>query len=183
MLRVAAGLSKKISRDFNSTGFSITLDGEVTAPVSDPEAVIEQVKELFDLAQEAIDREIERHQSDTAIAERDAEPPSSNGNGHGRTTSSGATNRTTTPTGNGHTRRNGSSSRDQSQQAEAATIKQINFLLSLGKNNRLSTLQLEQRIEELLGQQIGIYDLSKRDAAKVIDSLANNGEGVTAARR
>jgi len=62
MLRVNVGLSRKVSRDYNSTGFSTNIDGEVTAPVSDAEAVIEQVKQLYDLAEEALDVEISRYQ-------------------------------------------------------------------------------------------------------------------------
>ena len=74
MLRVNVGLSRKLSKDYNSTGYSINLDGEITAPVSDPEAVFEQVKELFDLAEEVLGQQIDRSQSESAIASRDAEP-------------------------------------------------------------------------------------------------------------
>ena len=49
MLRVNVGLSRKLSKDYNSTGYSVNLDGELTAAVSDPEGVIEQVKELMAL--------------------------------------------------------------------------------------------------------------------------------------
>ncbi len=184
MLRVNVGLSRKVSKDYNSSGFSVNFDGEITAAVADAEAVIEQVKELFNLAEETLDREIERHQSDTALADRDAALTNSNGNGHNsHSNGNGAANRTPVAKMNGHARGNGASSADQSQQPEAATNKQINYLLSIGKRNRLSTLQLEQRIGELLGQQIGLYDLSKRDAAKVIDALTNNGEAAATSRR
>ena len=78
MLKVNVGLSRKLSKDYNSTGFSINVDGEVMAPVSDAEAVIEQVKQLFDLAEEALDQQIERSSGDSEIASRDTEPPLSN---------------------------------------------------------------------------------------------------------
>lgn len=172
MLRVNVGLSRKVSKDYNSTGFSINLDGEITATVSDAEAVIEQVKELFDLAEEALDREIERHQSDTALADRDREPANSNGNGrNGHSNGNGAANRIPAAKTNGHTQGNGASSRDRPQQPEVATTKQINYLLNIGKRNRLSTVQLEQKIVEILGNPVGIYDLTKPDAARVIDGL------------
>jgi len=74
MLRVNVGLSRKLSKDYNSTGYSINLEGEVTAPVSDPEAVVEQVKELYDVAEEALYRQIERCESTSAIASRDEKP-------------------------------------------------------------------------------------------------------------
>ena len=97
MLRANVGLSRKLSKDYNSTGYSINLDGEITAPVSDPEAVIEQVKELFDLAEETLSQLIDRSQSDTAIASHDEEPmPSAavkaNGNGNSGSNGSSRTN-------------------------------------------------------------------------------------------
>ncbi len=186
MLRVNVGLSRKVSKDFNSTGFSINLDGEVTAAVADPEAVIEQVKELFDVAEEALNREIERHQSDSALASRDERPESANGNGPARQSTTNGTPRREEPAaanGNGNSNGNGRSHREESQAPDAATNKQINYLLNIGKRNRLSTVQLEQRIEEILGQQIGLYDLSKRDAAKVIDALTNGATSGQTSRR
>jgi hypothetical protein len=39
MLKINVGLSKKLSKDYNSTGYSVNLEGEITAPVSDPDAV------------------------------------------------------------------------------------------------------------------------------------------------
>lgn len=185
MLRVNVGLSRKVSKDYNSTGFSINLDGEVTAAVGDPEAVIEQVKELFDLAEEALDREIERHQSDTALAGRDEEPANQNGSGHtSQNTSNGSRRRFNHAGGNGHSPGNGTATREPSHQPDAATNKQINYLLNIGKRNRLSTLQLEQKVGEILGNQVGLYDLTKSDAARVIDALTSgSASGQTNGRR
>ena len=93
MLRANVGLSRKLSKDYNSTGYSINLDGEITAPVSDPEAVIEQVKELFDLAEEVLGQQIDRSQSESAIASHDEEPrpPAAvNRNGNGTNGSKGS---------------------------------------------------------------------------------------------
>src|SRR5262249_36786857 len=75
MLRANVGLSRKISRDFNSTGYSVNLDGEIPFAVDDPQAVLENVKELFSLAQEAINQEIDRDQSEDGIGRRDEERP------------------------------------------------------------------------------------------------------------
>ena len=170
MLRVNVGLSRKLSKDYNSTGFSINLDGEVSAPVSDPEAVIEQVKELFDLAEEALGRQIEGANGDAAIASRDEEPaPSQNGNAR----SAPPNGRRSYTNGIGRQNGNGQSDGNGHTEPEAATSKQINYLLNIGKRNRLSTVQLEKKVEEILGTPIGLYDLSKRDAGRVIDALTN----------
>jgi hypothetical protein len=168
MLRVNVGLSRKLSKDFNSTGYSINLDGEVTAPVSDPEAVVEQVKELFDLAEEALNVQVDRSQSIDAIASHDAQPQgqrqqAGNGNGHEGPKQERRQEAPRSQGGNGHGQ-------------EAATNKQIQFLLNLGKQKRMSKRQLEGRVAEILGFQCDIYQLTKRDACVVLDSLtAGNG--------
>ena len=73
MLRVNVGISRKVSRDFNSTGFSVNLEGEVTAPLDEPEVVIEKIREYYDLADEALQDQLERYESISAIASRDEE--------------------------------------------------------------------------------------------------------------
>jgi len=167
MLKVNVGLSKKLSKDFNSSGFSINVEGEVTAAVSDPEAVIEEVKQLYDLAEESLAVQVERSKGDAAIASRDAQA------GHG-----------TSAVGYG-LRGNGSSNTRTSGngQAELATNKQVQYLLSIGKRQRLSTVELEHRIEEILGRKVGVYDLTKRDAGQIIEALTGNGEKQQSFRR
>lgn len=132
MLKVNVGLSRKVSRDFNSTGFSINLEGEVCAPLDDPELVIEKVRELYDLAEESLNQQVERYEEESAIASRD-EPPAKNhqqpqhavrnGNGLPR---NGATAR------NGNDRQNSRPGTD----SPPATNKQIQYLLTLGKRLR-----------------------------------------------
>lgn len=158
MLKVNVGLSRKLSKDYNSEGFSINLEGEVSAPVNDAEAVVEQVKELYDLAEEALARQIERAQSTAAIASRDEEPRSAGQEGNGRRAAP-ENNRRTSSNGNGH------------KPDEPATNKQVQFLLSIGKRMKLSTAALEKEVADILGQEVGLYDLTKRQAATVLDQL------------
>jgi hypothetical protein len=106
MLRVNVGLSRKLSKDYNSTGCSVNLDGEVTAPVSDPEALIEQVKELFDLAEEALSIQIEQSHSIDVIASHDQgarqpQPAGRTDKGSARTGPNTPRQRRTTGNGNG----------------------------------------------------------------------------------
>ena len=155
MLKVNVGLSRKLSKDFQSAGFSVNIEGEVTALTSDPETVVEQVKELYDLAEEALDQQIERSRSVDSLAARDEERPSgSRSQSNGRNQS----------------RRSG----DTDTNVEPATEKQVNYLLTIGKRQRLSTAKLETRIADILGQDIGLYDLTKRQAAQAIDALTGN---------
>ena len=188
MLRVNVGLSRKLSKDYNSAGYSVNLDGEVTAPVSDPEGVIEQVKELFDLAEEALNVQVERSQSVEAIASHDEEsqPQTPAGqNGNGRNGSNGAngsngTNGSNRPKAgqrqNQGQASNGNGRNGNGREPEPATNKQIQFLLNLGKQQRMSKRQLEGRVAEILGCECGIYDLTKQDACVILDTLtAGNG--------
>lgn len=164
MLKVNVGLSRKLSRDYNSTGFSVNLEGEITAPPNDSDAIIEQVKELFDLAEESLDQQISRTRSIDAQASRDAEPERVANNGHQR---QGYSN------GHGANGQHGRPSHDD-RPAEPATNKQIQYLLNIGKRQRLSTNQLEQQVQEILRREVGIYDLSKREAAQAIDALTGS---------
>lgn len=172
MLRVNVGLSRKITRDYNSTGYSVNLDGEITASTDNPNAVVNQVQDLYKLAEQALALEIDRDQGEDAIGRRDEEPadngqrngssnqpppsrPSSNGNGRG-TNGNGAHN------GNG--------------QPEPASNKQVQYLLTLGKRAKMSTPQLEGHIEQVLGRRSNVYGLTKKEAGTVIESLTQNGQ-------
>lgn len=53
MFKVNVGLSRKLSRDYNSTGFSLNLERELCVGTDDPEVLIEKIKEVYDLAEEA----------------------------------------------------------------------------------------------------------------------------------
>ena len=131
---------------------------------------MEQVKELFDLAEEALELQIERAAGEAAMGSHDQ-----TGNGH-----QGSSNGVGRPG-------NGQASNDQNgngQSDEAATNKQIQYLLSLAKRQRLSTIELERRIAEILGREMGLYDLTKKAAGTVIDALNNNtSNGSRSARK
>lgn len=179
MIRANVGLSRKVSKDYNSTGYSVNLDGEIMAPVSDPEAVFEQVKELFDLAEEVLNQQIDRSQSEAAIGSHDEEPQHklpANQNGNGAQRPNRNPPRQNPPpeasktNGNGNGNANGNGN---DKPPEPATNKQIQYLLSIGKRQRLSTAQLEKKIAEIVGRPVGVYDLSKMAAGIVIDALTN----------
>ena len=170
MLKVNVGLSRKLSKDYNSTGFTVNIEGEITAPTSDPQAVIEQVKELYDLAEESLDQQIERTKSIDAVASRDEtgrQRRSENGNGRRESSRNGNGN------GNGHDQQRASQQQNGNGDVPA-TNKQVSYLLSIGRRQRLSTVQLEEEIAKILGEQIGVYDLTKSEAARIIDALTSS---------
>lgn len=165
MLRANVGVSRKMSKDYNSTGFSLNLDAEINATLDDPETVIERIREVFSLAEEALDRQISEHQSNDAIASRDSDdtPPESNGHSNGHQNP-----RPDRPSPG----RNGGNGKPRSD--EPATNKQVQFLQTLAKRNKLFGPRLETFIEEVTGHRSSPYDLSKADAGRVIDQLSGD---------
>jgi hypothetical protein len=155
MLRVNVGLSRKLTRDFNSTGYSVNIEGEVCVPLDEPQRVIDKIRELHDLADESLRDQIERFESESAVAARDAAPLASPPAPRAQPVNRIANTPTT----------------DATPATEQATNKQVQFLLSLGKRHELSKPQLEGRITEILGRPVGIYDLTKKDAGVVLDRL------------
>ena len=174
MLKVNVGLSRKLSRDYNSTGFSLNLEGEICVGLDDPEAMIERVKEFYDLAEEALNQQIARYEGESAISSRDEQRPTrSNGHANGTPAKEPTNNGTSnSQNGNGHTNQNGNG---EVTNGEAATNKQVQYLLNLGKRQGLTLPQLEGRIEGILGKKVGVYDLTKREAGDIIDALNQNG--------
>ncbi len=170
MLRVNVGMSRKLSKDYNSTGFSVNLEGEVCVSLDDPEAVVEKIKELYDVAEESLAQQIDRYEGDSAIAGRDQEPPHVN--------SQPAADARSHQAGNGYRNGNGRNSNGngnangrQQDTGTQATNKQIQFLLSIAKRQGLTKPQIEGRIAEILGREIGLYDLTKQEAGIVLDSF------------
>jgi hypothetical protein len=159
-----------LSKDFNSNGFSVNIDGELTAAVGDSESVMEQVKELFDLAEEALDLQVERAQSDTALSGRDEEQPRHTNHKNGQPSVSNGNVAQPTPV---RTQNGNGQQPVPHQDEQPATNKQINYLLNIGKRLKLSTVQLEKKVASILGRPVGLYDLTKQAAAVVIDKLTN----------
>lgn len=178
MLKINVGLSRKLSRDYNSTGFSLNLEGEVCVGLDDPETMIEKVKEFYDLAEEALSQQIERYEGESAIASRD-EQPSVRSNGHSSTSPSKAVTSNAShnsPNGNGDSNLSGNG---QTANGDIATNKQVQYLLNLGKRQGLTLPQLEGRIEGILNRKVGVYDLTKKEAGNIIDTLSQNGTAAT----
>lgn len=166
MLRANVGLSKKVSRDYQSTGYSINLDGEIPFGTNDAEGVLTKVRELFDLAQEALRREVDRDQGEQAIGGRDEVRPVEAASNHKQPGQATQEDASTNPSSGQSAVAGGRA------QAEPATNKQVQFILTVGRRAKLSTKQLESRISEIVGRSCSsVYDLSKKEAGKVLDQF------------
>lgn len=177
MLRVNVGLSRKLSHDYNSTGFSVHLDGEVAIALDDPELALTKIRELFDLADEALQDQVQNYrpdrsvptdtvnrrnpgQSTNRIAEHDRQKNSSS-NRLPATQQRDATSKPTRKPANG---------------AEPATNKQVQFILNLSKRLGMNKAQLDGRIGSLVGRVAGPYDLTKSEACELLDELTTEAE-------
>jgi len=56
MLKINVGLSRKLSRDYNSAGFSLNLEGQLGGGLDGPETLIEKINEYYDLAEEVLNQ-------------------------------------------------------------------------------------------------------------------------------
>jgi len=178
VLRANVSLSRKLSRDYNSTGYTVALEGEIPHPTDDAEGVLEKVGELFNLAQEALDREISRDQSEDAIGRRDAEPrqptrpppappPQNNGHTNGQPRANGRA--APLPMNRPAASNNGHGNPD------AATPKQLQFLQTMARRCKLSDHQLDNRIAEILGRPCSVQQLTKKEAGLILDNLTGGG--------
>ena len=180
MLRANVGLSRKVSRDYQSTGYTVNIDGEIPFLPDDAEGVLEKIRELFDIAHEALDREVDRDQGDAVIGRRDETPqtpalpakPSSNGRHRSEVSVSPAEPVLKEAPDTASVAPNGSRPAPvpTPAPAESATNKQIQFILTMGKRFKLTTPQLEERITKVVGRRCGVYDLTKKEAGRVLDS-------------
>lgn len=175
MLKANVGLSRKLSENFQSTGFSLNLEGEINATLDDPESVIERIKELYSVAEEALDRQISESREIDNLAGRDADnrprlPDYGPSNGH-------AVSEAPTSARNGH--QNGKIA----GAGEPATNKQVQFLSTLAKRQKLFGPRLEAFIEESIGRRCSPYDLTKKEAGAVIDALNPEEAGNNRPRR
>lgn len=171
MIRANVGLSRKISREYQSTGYSVNIEGDVAVSADDTEATLAKVAELFHLAEEALNVEIDRDQGEQAIGRRDQPtiPKSSSNDRHADdgNSSPGQTTQERTPT-------NGT---------DAITNKQAQYVLTLGKRQRISNAQMEDKIEQILRRRCSVYDLTKREAGQLIDALSPQPNGRPTSRR
>lgn len=156
MLRASVSLSRKVSREFDTAGYTVTLDGEIPHPPDDPEAVLEKVSELFHLAEEALAAEIERDQGRQPRPSVEAATPPPAKSNAGRDPL--PTNRPASSNG---------------ANPQSATPKQLQFLQNLGKRKGLSRDDLDAAITQVLGSAKRTGELTKREAGQVIDHLTS----------
>ena len=167
-VKLNIGLSRKVGEaNYGSRGASINLEVELDNGVlNDPGQLRERVHDLYVLARESVDEELQRP--------ADAGPGEfSYANGNGRAHTNGAAN------GNGHSNghasnghsNNGSSSNGQNGRVEVAraTQSQIRAIFAISKRQGLDP-------HTLISDRFRVHkmeDLTIREASSLIDDLKN----------
>ena len=165
MLKANVGLSRKVSRDYQSTGYSVNIESEILSSPDNPEEVLGRVQELFSIAEAALQTEIDRDQGEQAIGRRDEEPAARQ-----PAEQPVAPQRPAPPPAPAQPRQP-ANHQPRPGNGDAATPKQVQFIQNLAKRQRLSTAQLEGRIREALGQPHTLHQLTKKQAGLVIDAI------------
>jgi hypothetical protein len=163
-LRTNIGVSRKVAdNNYGSRGASVNLEVELDSTlIQDPKLFHERIRQVFHLAQQAIDEELGRQQGPASHAtygsNGHAAQPSNNGNnGHAATN------------GNGHTATNGNGSRN-GQTGNIASEKQLNFAKQLAKGiPGLGIRRLETLVQKMCGKPLAA--LTTLDASGLIDTL------------
>ncbi len=158
-LKTNVGVSRKVAdNNYGSRGASVNLEVELDSTlINDPERFHERIRQVFRLAQQAIDDELNRQAGTPSHANSQgnghAAQPSSNGGGNGQ-----------------HTNGN------RSGQAVQASEKQLNYAKQLAKGiPNLGVRRLETLVQKLCGKPLSA--LTTLDASGLIDTLKSVKSG------
>ena len=168
-VKLNIGLSRKVGEaNYGSRGASINLEVELDNGVlNDPGQLRERVHDLYVLARESVDEELQRP--------ADAGPGEfSHANGNGRAQTNGAANGNGHSNGhasNGHSNNGSSSNNGQNGRVEVAraTQSQIRAIFAISKRQGLDP-------HTLISERFRVHkmeDLTIREASSLIDDLKN----------
>lgn len=151
MLRATVRLGRTVAHPNHTGEYAVALDGEIPFGPDDPEGVLEKVAELFQLADEALAREIDRGHEPTpipgaeTIPHRPTDSPGPKSSGAGRAES----------------------------KPDGVTPKQVQFLHGLAKRKGLTREDLDAAVCRVVGKAKRPDELTKREAGHVIGHLNN----------
>jgi hypothetical protein len=160
-VKISINLSRKLSKDFNSTSVTVGIESEVQSPLSRPEELLEEISGMFRLAERAVDQEF----ADLNHAGLDQPVPAS-----------AAVKPLTSQPAQASAP---AAAKAPEPAAEPAaengqpliSERQVKFLGTLAKRSGLAGEGLETHIASVLGRAVPVPRLTRKEAARVIDSL------------
>jgi hypothetical protein len=156
-LKTNIGVSRKVAdNNYGSRGASVNLEVELdSALINDPERFHDRIRQVFRLAQQAIDNELGRQQGPAANSANNGQ--SANGNGHS--------------TSNGHSPTNGNGKpRSSGRKATASQVRALHAIANRQGIDLALTLQERYGIDHA-------EDLGIGQASELIDELKNTVAG------
>ena len=160
-LKTNVGVSRKVSdNSYGSRGASVNLEVELDSSlIQEPERFHERIRQVFRLAQQAIDEELNRQHGNGT-----GNHASNGSNGHAaKSSNNGGSNGSGHPATNGNGTRNG-------QTGNIASEKQLNFAKQLAKGiPNLGVRKLETLVHKMYGKPLAA--LTTLDASGLIDTL------------
>jgi hypothetical protein len=162
-MKLNVGLSRKVGEpNYGSRGASVNLELELDASlVEQPERLRDRIRQLYQLANESVDAELNGHSHAPANGhsqEHGLDRYRMNGNGHGYNNASG----------NGHSQSNGNGPRN-------ATTSQVKAIHAIASRNRIDVSRLVQDRFHVQRPD----DLSISDASTLIDELKSAQSGAS----
>ena len=170
-LKTNIGVSRKVADNkYGSRGASVNLEVELDSTlINEPERFHDRIRQVFRLAQQAIDEELTRQQADGTASQTNgatnghAQQTVSNGNGNGN---GHATN------GNG----NGQNTNGNGRTVTNMSEKQLTYARQLAKQiDGLGVRRLESLAQQMFGKPVTA--LTTLDGSGLIDSLKAIKEG------
>jgi hypothetical protein len=156
-VKVSVNLSRKRSHNFDSDCVTVGVETEVQSLIDRPEELLREISGLFRLAETAIDQEFASlKQAKPAMQVQAAEAPTA------RSAELPLPPATAPGVPEPHEPLNGPA---------LASGKQISFIRTLARRNKLSESQLSTHIGAVTGDVRPPESLTKRQAAQVIESL------------
>ena len=175
-LKTNVGVSRKVAdNSYGSRGASVNMEVELdSALINDPERFHDRIRQVFRLAQQAIDEELNRQQGNgtanhatNGAGNGHAAQPAQNGNGHA-TNGNGAGNNYANGNGANGNGSNGNGQRNGS--GHLASEKQMSFAKQLSKAIQgLGIRRLETLASKMYGKPLAA--LTTMDASGLIDTL------------
>ena len=178
-LKTNVSVSRKVAdNNYGSRGASVGLEIELDSTlINEPERFHERIRQVFRLAQQAIDEELNRQHNGTVnhttngATNGHASQPSHNGhatNGNGNGAGNNHANATNGNGSNGNGQHNGS--------GRSASEKQLSFAKQLSKSIQgLGIRRLETLVQKMFGKPLAA--LTSMDASGLIDTLKNIKDG------
>lgn len=182
MVIVKVSLSRKLTRDFNSTGFGLDIQSELPSQtVEDPQAMAQATEHLFQLANDLLEVEVAKAQGAEQPPQAQASPSptadrNGSGNGHARPQAQG--NGKANATGGNGTYRNGNG--NSARTAPRANGNGGNRPITEAQVRAATNMARKAKVDvdDFAAQNFnrGLRELTLREASELIDQLKNEIE-------